>query len=199
MRIMLLAMMMFGAALASEAKPVYVDFKLTQTSPSRDGRATTLVGTWSYDDSIVKPGGVFDDPRRGGKLKSFSFSWLGRRWTPANARLARLEFDADGKLRSWVIGGTAVSGGCGASVLDCVGVPSKETDFYISATRREPGLPPPEVMAVGVLAGTDTYIDAHGSFEVRSRSVPASGMLPSLGSKVLFVGCLDKWPSRCGR
>lgn len=193
----ILAMMLLGAALAGEAKPIYVDFKLTQFLPDGADRPSTLVGTWSFDDALVKPGAVFEDARRGRRLDSFSFSWLGRRWNPSNARLARLEFDADGELRSWIIGGRAVSGGCGdISALDCVGVPSRVTDFYLAATRSEPGIPPPELVAVGVIKGTDTYVDAHGSFAVRPTEVPAPGSLPLLGSALLVVGMLGRARSR---
>src|SRR5690606_32766379 len=77
--------------------------------------------------------------------------------------------DKKGRVRSWVIGGTAVCGGCDkVGVLDCVGVPAKATDFYLAATRSERGIPPPELVAVGVSRDSEEFIEAHGSFSVRS-------------------------------
>lgn len=185
---LVLAMLILSAALAADAKPVYVDFMVRQTAPYGEARAGVYSGSWSYDDSIVKPGGLFEDVYKGAKLDSFSFSWLGGKWHPGNVRLARLEFDADGELRSWIIGATAVSGGCGnVGALDCVGVPAAATDFYLVATRTEPGIPPPELVAVGVRRGTDEFIEAQGSFTIRTTAVPTLGSLPLFGSVLLIL------------
>ena len=188
-----LAMLIFGVALTAEAKPIYVDFMVKQVAPYGEARSGVFSGTWSFDDSLVKPGGLFEDVYRGRKLDSFSFSWLGQRWHPGNVRLARLEFDMDGELRSWTIGATAVSGGCGnVGVLDCVGVPAKATDFYLTATRLEPGIPPPELVAVGVQRGSDVFTEAHGSFTVRATPVPTLGALPLFGSTLLMFAAVRR-------
>ena len=189
MRIVL-ATMILAAAFTAEAKPVYVDFTVRQSAPLGDAPSGVYRGTWSYDDKIVKPGGLFEDPFKGAKLDSFSFSWLGEKWHPGNVRLARLEFDADGELRSWIIGAIAVSGGCGnVGALDCVGVPAHKTDFYLVGTRAEPGIPPPELIGVGVRRGSDTFIEASGSFTVRGTAVSTPASLSLFGSTLLmFVG-----------
>lgn len=185
---LILAVLLLSAAFTSDAKPIYVDFTVTEVFAAGAKHAGAITGTWSFDDSLVKPGGLFEDVQHGRRLRTLSFSWLGKRWHPGNARLARLEFDAEGELRSWIIGGTAISGGCSSvSVLDCVGVPSNVTDFYLAATRSEPGIPPPELVAVGVIRGTDAYVDAHGSFNVRSTQVPAPGSLPLLGAALFII------------
>lgn len=193
MRIFVLTVLLLGAASAADAKQVYVDFIVKQVAPYGDTRPGVYTGTWSFDDSLVKPGGLFEDVYKGRKLDSFSFSWLGEKWRPSNVRLARLEFDEDGKLRSWVIGGTAVSGGCGnVGVLDCVGVPAKATDFYLAATRIERGIPPPELVAVGVLRGSDSFVEAHGSFKVRTAAAPTLGSLPLVGVVLLLLAVLGR-------
>jgi len=193
MRILALTVLLFGAASAADAKQIHVDFVVKQTAPYGDTRPGVYTGTWSFDDSIVKPGGVFEDVFKGRKLDSFSFSWLGEEWRPTNVRLARLEFDEKGKVRAWVIGGTAVSGGCGnVGVLDCVGVPAKVTDFYLSATRLERGIPPPELVAVGVRLGSDKIIEAQGSFTVRTSAVPIQSALPPLGAILVLLAVLGR-------
>jgi hypothetical protein len=193
----ILATILLSAALTSHATPIYIDFEIKQSAPSGDARPGVFTGTWSFDDSLVKPGGLFEDVYKGRKLDSFSFSWLGEHWSPANARLARLEFDEDGKVRSWIIGGRAVSGGCGSvGTLDCVGVPSKVADFYLSATRLEPGIPPPELIAVGVRAGGAEFVDAQGSFKVRGTAVPTPGSLQLLGAALLFLAIFGRVRSK---
>lgn len=187
----ILAMMLSTAALTCHATPVYVDFKIKQSAPSGDTRPGVYTGTWSFDDALVKPSGLFEDVYEGRKLDSFSFSWLGAHWKPSNVRLARLEFDEDGKVRSWIIGGTAVSGGCATvGALDCVGVPSRAKDFYLSATRIEPGIPAPELVAVGVRPGSDEFVEGQGSFTVRAARKPTSASLSLLGAALLVMAVL---------
>jgi len=187
------ALILLGSAFASHAKPIYVDFKVEQTAAFGDARAGVFTGSWSFDDSLAKPGALFEDVFEGLKLDSFSFSWLGQDWSASSVRLARLEFDRRGKLRSWVIGATAVSGGCASvGTLDCVGVPSKVADFYLSATRAEPGIRPPELVAVGVRPGSTGFAEAQGSFKVTTKPVPAPGALPLMGAALLFAGMLRR-------
>lgn len=163
----------FAAAITTDAKPVVVEFTVRQSEPHGDMQPGVYTGRWIYDDSIVKPGGLFADAFKGGKLKSFSFSWLGEEWHQGNVRLARLEFDAKGRLRSWIIGATVVSGGCSTvGALDCVGVPAAVTDFYLVATRTERGIPPPSLIAVGVRRGSDKVVEARGSFTVSNTANP---------------------------
>lgn len=202
----LLATLALAAAVTADAKPMYVDFTLKQLGPYGDGGGDRramghdrhspriYAGTWSFDDSLVKPGGLFEDVHQGRRLDQFSFSWAGERWHPGNVRLARLEFDADGELRSWIIGGTAVSGDCGnVGTLDCVGVPSSAADFYVVGTRSEPGVPGPEVTAVGVHRGGSEFIEAQGSFRVReTTSVPTAGTLPLLSSALLLLAAFGR-------
>lgn len=192
MRIFALTILLVGAVSAVDAKQIHVDFVVKQSAPYGDTRPGVYKGTWSFDDSIVKSGGVFEDVFKGRKLDSFSFSWLGREWRPTNVRLARLEFDKKGRIRAWVIGGTAVSGGCGdVGVLDCVGVPANVTDFYVSATRLERGIPPPELVAVGVLRGSDEIIEAQGSFTVRS-AAPMQSAFPPLVAILALLAVLGR-------
>ncbi len=172
MRIVL-ATVCFAATFIVDAKPVHVDFMVRQTDSYGDTPSGVYQGTWSFDDSIVKPNGLFEEAFKGGKLKSFTFAWLGEEWHPGNVRLARLEFDAKGELRSWIIGATVVSGGCNAvGALDCVGVPADVTDFYLVATRPERGVRTPPLVAVGVQRGRDKVVEAHGEFTVRRAGVP---------------------------
>jgi hypothetical protein len=171
------------------ATPVYVDFGLYQTQSYGDARRGLYFGSWSFDDSIITPGGVFEDVYFGRPLDSFSFSWLGQRWNANNARLARIEFDEAGQLRSWIIGGTAVSGGCAdVGFLDCVGTPSAFADFSLTGVRAEPGLPPPSLRAIGVLPGMDTFAEASGIFMVRPSKIPEPGTLGMLGAALLAFG-----------
>lgn len=157
-----------AASASAGAKPVIVEFTIRQTEPYGDSERGVYTGRWIYDDSIVKPGGLFEDAFKGGKLQSFSFSWLGEEWHQGHVRLARLEFDSKGQLRSWIIGATVVSGGCGdVGALDCVGVPAAVNDFYLVATRPERGIPPPSLIAVGVRRGSDVVVEARGTFTVR--------------------------------
>jgi hypothetical protein len=166
-------MLLFAAAMTAGAKPVLVEFTIRQAEPHGDTRPGVYTGRWIYDDSIVKPGGLFEEAFKGGKLQAFSFSWLGEEWHPGNVRLARLEFDAKGRLRSWIIGATAVSGGCGTvGALNCVGVPAAVTDFYLVATRAERGIPAPSLIAVGVQRGSDKVVEARGSFTVSNTANP---------------------------
>jgi len=189
----ILATLVLSAAVTANAKPVYVDFTVKQAAPYGELRPGVYTGSWSFDDSLVKPGGLFEDVYKGRKLDSFSFSWLGQKWRPSDVRLARLEFDGEGKLRSWIIGGTAISGGCGnVGALDCVGVPAAATDFYLSATRLEPGIPPPELVAVGVRRGSEEFTEAHGSFSVRRTPVPAPSSLPLFGAGLLVLAVFGR-------
>jgi hypothetical protein len=128
-------------------------------------------GTWSFDSSLAKPNTVIEDVFVGVPLDSFSFYWLGEHWHPGNARLARVEFDANGELRSWTIGGTVTSGGCGAvGALDCASAPSAAADLTLTATRLEPGIPPPALIAVGVLPKMESFAEGSGVFAVRKRT-----------------------------
>ena len=158
---------MSGAASAGQ---VFVDFVVYQSRTYGSERRGVYYGTWSFDSSLAKPNAVIEDVFGGIPLDSFAFSWLGERWHPGNARLARIEFDAAGELRSWTIGGLVVSGGCGAvGVLDCVGTPSAVPDFTLTATRLEPGIPPPAVVAVGVLPRLQSFAEGAGVFTIRNR------------------------------
>jgi hypothetical protein len=189
----ILTMTLLGFAIASDATPIYVDFKVKQSEPSGTAAAGVYSGTWSFDDSLAKPGALFEDVFEGRKLDTFSFSWLGQTWSVSSVRLARLEFDARGELRSWIIGARAVSGGCGSvGTLDCVGVPSRVADFYLSATRAERGIPPPELVAVGVRPGSEKFIEARGTFKVRKKAVPAPGAVPLTGAALLCIGIMRR-------
>ena len=169
MRRVLLAALLAISQMACAA-PVYVDFAIYQSRSYGGERRGVYFGTWSFDSSLAKPNAVIEDVFGGIPLDSLAFHWLGERWHPGNARLARLEFDENAQLRSWTIGGTATSGGCGAvSVLDCVGTPSVVPDFSLTATRVEPGIPPPSVVAVGVLPRMQSFAEGGGIFIVSKR------------------------------
>ncbi|HEY8540167.1 MAG TPA: hypothetical protein VIL28_14955 [Steroidobacteraceae bacterium] len=159
-------LLLLGAQTA--AGPIHVDFEIVHREGK--GKPSRYVGSWSFDGPLVKPGMLFEDVFEGRRLRSFSFEWLGKRWTVNDVRLARLELDEQGRLRSWIIGSKATSGGCGnVGALDCVGVPTKELDFYLVATRPERGMSGPSLVAVGVRPGTEGFIEAKGTFRVRSR------------------------------
>jgi hypothetical protein len=162
---------LLGLCGAAPAAPVHVDFAIYQSRSYAGERRGVFFGTWSFDSSLAKPNAVIEDVFVGMPLDSFSFYWLGERWHPGNARLARIEFDEHGELRSWTIGGTVTSGGCGAvGVLDCVSAPSTSPDFTLTATRLEPGIPPPALVAVGVLPRAESFAEGGGLFVVRTRS-----------------------------
>jgi hypothetical protein len=189
--------LMFAALLAmssmASATPIFVDFGLYQSQSYGDVRRGLYFGSWSFDDSIVTPGGVFEDVYVGRPLDSFSFSWLGQRWNTHNARLARIEFDEEGQLRSWVIGGTAVSGGCAnVGFLDCVSAPSAFADFSLTGVRLEPGLAPPSLTAIGVLPGMDSFAEASGIFVVRANALPEPGALGMFGAALLALGAFRR-------
>ena len=190
MRTILAAISLLSVAGISFATPIYVDFTVKQTTPFAGTRPGVYSGTWSFDDSLVKPGGIYEDSQKGRRLDSFSFEWLGQEWHTVNARLARIEFDEEGQLRSWIIGGTALSGTCGTAVLDCVGLPAPANDFYLVGTRLEPGIPPPELIAVGVVPGFEDFAQAEGSFRVRQ--VPEPEPLSLLGGALLAFGVFSR-------
>jgi hypothetical protein len=192
MRKLLFAALLTLSGIAS-ATPVFVDFGLYQPQSYGDERRGLYFGSWSFDDSIVTPGGVFEDVYFGRPLDSFSFSWLGQRWNTSNARLARIEFDEAGRLRSWIIGGTAVSGGCAdVGFLDCVGIPSAFADFSLTGVRPEPGIPSPSLMAIGVLPGMDSFAEASGIFIVRPSAVPEPGTFGMLGAALMMFGAFRR-------
>ena len=185
----ILAIAALSIASIGHATPIYVDFTVKQVAPLGTTRPGVYTGTWSFDDSLVEPNGIFEDAARGQRLDSFTFDWLGQEWNAVNARLARIEFDAEGELRSWIIGGTAVTGTCGRSgALDCVGVPAASRDFYLVGTRLDPDIPPPELIAVGVMPGIEGFAEAYGSFSVRGQEVPEPNSLSLLGSALLAMG-----------
>lgn len=170
MRRILLATLL-GLCGAASAAPVHVDFAIYQSQKYSGERRGVYFGSWSFDSSLAKPNAIFEDVFAGIPLDSFSFYWLGERWHPGNARLARIEFDANGELRSWTIGSTVTSGGCGAvGALDCVSVPSVSPDFTLTATRREPGIPSPALIAVGALPQVEAFAEGGGVFAVRKRT-----------------------------
>lgn len=153
---------------AIDAAPIHVDFVVSQRNGHGKLEPGSYHGSWSLEDAPSAPGVQLDDPFEGQRLSSFELEWLGEKWTPRNVRLARLELGRDGKLRSWIIGGTLVSGGCAkVGRLDCVGVPTKAADFYLVATQPERGSRAPSLWAVGVAPGVDGFIEAHGDFTVR--------------------------------
>ena len=185
MRAMVLIVALSLTSIAN-AMPIFVDFKFQQTEPTSDLPAQFFTGSWSYDDSIAKPGGFFEDVFFGMELESFDFSWLGQHWNPSNARLARIEFDEEGVLRNWVIGGTAISGGCAdIGFLDCVGTPSVVNDFYLSAMRLTPDLAPPELVAAGVWANREDFASGEGVFTIRETQVPTPGPLLLFATSLL--------------
>jgi hypothetical protein len=182
-----------GAAFEADAIPIHIDFKFQQTEPASDLPPEFFSGSWSYDDSIAKPGGIFEDVFFGMVLDSFEFSWLGHEWSPSNARLARIEFDQEGVLRSWIIGGTAISGGCAQiGFLDCVGTPTTSNDFYLSATRLTPDIAPPELVAAGVWANRDDFASGEGGFTIRGTEVPTPGSLVLFGSALLGMSLFSR-------
>lgn len=163
MRAWLAMLPLLGAQ--ADAEPIYVEFEVLQ--PDGKGKPSRVAGSWSVDGSLAKPGTSFEDVFEGRRLQSFSFEWLGKRWTAGDVRLARLEVDEKGRLRSWIIGSKVISGGCdNVGALDCVGVPAKETDFYLVATRPERGTREPPLIAVGVRPGAKGFIEARGTFRV---------------------------------
>jgi hypothetical protein len=171
MRMVLLSALLAMSGLASAA-PIYVDFAIYQARTYAGERRGVYFGAWSFDSSLAKPNAVIEAVAGGIPLDSLAFHWLGQRWHPGNARLARLEFDANAQLRSWTIGGIATSGGCGAvGVLDCAGTPSAVADFSLTATRLESGIPPPAVIAIGVLPRMESFAEAGGIFIVRHHGI----------------------------
>jgi hypothetical protein len=192
MRTLLCAVLLAVSGVVS-ATPIHVDFGIFQPVSYEGQRRGLYFGTWSFDDSLATPGGFFEDVFFGRPLDSFSFSWLGRRWDTTNAKLARLEFDDAGQLRSWIIGGTAVSGGCAdVGFLDCVGIPSSLADFSLTGVRPEPGLSLFSLTAIGVLPGAETFAEASGLFVVRPRDIPEPGTLGLFGAALLVIGALRK-------
>lgn len=194
----ILAIATMAVAGSLNATPIYVDFTVRQSVPFGDTRPGVYSGTWSFDDSLVRPGSIIEDVYPGRRLDSFSFSWLGEQWNPVNSRLARIEFDRDGNLRSWIIGATAASGTCGG-LLDCVGIPAGAADFYLAATRLSPDIPPPELVAVGVQAGREEFAEAQGSFTVRELQVPTPSSLPLLGSALIALAVLRRRVQRASQ
>lgn len=164
-------------AVSAAAAPIEVEFEIEHRGGA--AKPERYNGSWSIDGTRVKPGMLFEDVFQGMRLRSFSFEWLGKRWTARDVRLARLEIDEQGRLRSWIIGAKVTSGGCAdVGALDCVGVPAKALDFYLVATRPERGMRGPSLVAVGVRPGIDGFIEAKGKFWVtrgRGRRLKTEG------------------------
>ena len=128
-RLALVALILCAPGIASAAL-IRVDFTTTTTMSQYGGAITPgyqagVVGTgyFTFDDSLRDAGGV-----GGAAALDLSGSWLGQTWDESTARIGFLNWNLDGSLRDFVIGGW-YAGDCGAGCVP--NLASNPSDFWV--------------------------------------------------------------------
>jgi hypothetical protein len=147
-------------------------------------------GSFSFSTRLIPEGGGTIEapdtdqpaPHFGLGATRISLAWAGERWSTTNADIYRLEFDASGALRGWVLGGTPFGGSISFDV---------SPDFLALTF---PGLPPgspghfnystPQSRQFGIFSGSITSWAASES----AAPVPEPASFLLLGGALLFGG-----------
>ena len=96
-------------AVPAQAAPLSYSFEVTATSGTLNG--TTATGMFTFNDTIIPPGG---GPVYGiNLLTDLSFTWNGISYDESSANTGWLTFDASGKLIYPGFGNNCNAGSCG--------------------------------------------------------------------------------------
>ena len=94
-----------GVSAALEASPIAVTFMVSASPTDPVYRGQTSAGTFTFDSSLVVPGGVVQNTTAGLNALSLAFNWAGGTWSALNADLWGLQFNPAGTLVSFGLGG----------------------------------------------------------------------------------------------
>ena len=100
-----------GLIANAQATPVTWDFTVTATNGPLVGVSST--GTFTYDTSIIPPGGGSVGATN--LLTSLHFVWDGFTYNQTTANTGSLGFDSTGALLSFDFGTNCTAGGCGVT------------------------------------------------------------------------------------
>jgi hypothetical protein len=177
LHVALAALALFAPAIAP-ATPITVDFTVTTTMSQYGGGIISgylpgVVGKgyFTYDDSIRQVPAVVE----GIAALDLGVSWLGTSWDETTARIGYLNFNVDGSLRNWVIGGW-YPGDCGIGCVPSVG----PSDFWVGTDNGA-------FSSLIHLQDLPGYIYASTEWSVRSVPEPATTMLMAIGIGLLGV------------
>ena len=179
----LLACVLLGAPLLSNAVPVTLEFSViaersgTYGTTSYNGYLPGEVGVgyFTFDDA---QGPLSSDVYGGGSGRAaidLSFTWLGREWEENRARIGLLAFDG-GSLSRWVIGGV-FEGDCGVTCVSALG----PSDFWVRSDAGTSSAVLHDVNALGFMWGSV-------SWSIRETPIPAPGVLGLFAVGLLAIG-----------
>jgi len=149
-------------ALAATARPTPITSTFTATASDGPLAGTASIGTFTYDSSIILPGGEVVGPNL---LTAFSFTWNGTLFGLATANSsAELRWANDGTLAGFSFGSNCSGGVCG--------IASGNNQWFLTESffaYAAPGAP-------GLFSGTVTFSTPAGAVPVPE---PASLLLVS--------------------